>query len=72
MIKVIEIANDITKLDALESLMWEAGYAILDVQHQDNFRAESKGDNSPVTKADLAAYNVQVASLKKLNPKFRL
>jgi 3'(2'), 5'-bisphosphate nucleotidase len=66
--KAIEIANDEVKLNALEFLMWEAGDAILDVYNQDEFGTETKGDNSPVTKADLAAHNVLVAGLKTITP----
>jgi 3'(2'), 5'-bisphosphate nucleotidase len=68
MSKAIEIANDEVKLNALESLMWKAGDAILDVYHQDDFETETKGDNSPVTKADLAAHNVLVSGLKTITP----
>jgi len=64
MSKAIEIANDELKLNALESLMWEASDAIIDVYHQDDFGTETKGDSSPVTMADLAAHNVLVAGLK--------
>ena len=68
MSRAIEIANDQAKLDALESLMWEAGDAILDVYHQEDFGTDIKGDDSPVTKADLAAHNVLVAGLKAITP----
>jgi len=66
--KAIEIANEEDKLKALESLMREAGDAILEVYHQDDFGTETKGDNSPVTKADLAAHNVLVEGIKTITP----
>jgi 3'(2'), 5'-bisphosphate nucleotidase len=42
----------------------EAGKAILDIYHSDDFQVEIKGDNSPLTKADLASHNVIMSHLK--------
>jgi 3'(2'), 5'-bisphosphate nucleotidase len=45
----------------------EAGRAIMDIYHSGEFDVELKGDNSPLTKADLAAHHVIVAHLKETN-----
>jgi 3'(2'), 5'-bisphosphate nucleotidase len=68
MSKALEIANNETLFKALKALMWKAGDAILDVYQQDDFGTEVKGDDSPVTKADLAAHNVLLAGLADLTP----
>lgn len=46
----------------------QAGDAILDVYHQDDIQLCEKSDNTPVTKADLAANEVLLAGLKALAP----
>lgn len=60
-------AND-TLMAGLKELMWNAGEAILTVYESDDFGTEVKGDNSPVTLADLAAHNVLVEGLSILTP----
>jgi 3'(2'), 5'-bisphosphate nucleotidase len=52
----------------LKELMWRAGDAILEVYNSEDFGTEAKGDNSPVTKADLAAHHVLVRGLAQLTP----
>lgn len=52
----------------LKELMWRAGDAILEVYNSEDFGTEAKGDDSPVTKADLAAHHVLVEGLKQLTP----
>ena len=52
----------------LKKLMWDAGEAILEVYNSDDFGTEVKGDDSPVTKADLAAHFVLLEGLAKLTP----
>jgi 3'(2'), 5'-bisphosphate nucleotidase len=42
----------------------EAGRIILDIYHSDDFEVELKGDNSPLTKADIASHNVIMSYLK--------
>ena len=42
----------------------EAGKAILDIYHSNDFEVELKGDNSPLTKADLASHDVIMSHLK--------
>lgn len=62
------IYQNIELLAALKQLMWQAGDAILEVYNSDDFGTEVKGDNSPVTKADLAAHYVLVDGLEQLTP----
>ena len=45
----------------------EAGKVILDIYHSDDFEIELKGDNSPLTKADIASHNVIMSHLKATN-----
>ena len=45
----------------------EAGKAILEVYHSEEFDVEMKGDNSPLTKADKASHNVIMSFLSKTN-----
>ncbi|WP_179351483.1 3'(2'),5'-bisphosphate nucleotidase CysQ [Winogradskyella vidalii] len=42
----------------------EAGKAILEIYHSNDFEIELKGDNSPLTKADLASHHVIMSHLK--------
>jgi len=62
------IYQNIELMNALKQLMWKAGDAILEVYNSDDFGTEVKGDNSPVTKADLAAHYVLVDGLAQLTP----
>ncbi|WP_178990283.1 3'(2'),5'-bisphosphate nucleotidase CysQ [Winogradskyella schleiferi] len=45
----------------------EAGKEILKIYHSDDFEVELKGDNSPLTKADLASHQVIMSHLKTTN-----
>jgi len=45
----------------------EAGKAILDIYHSNDFQVELKGDDSPLTKADIASHNVIMSHLKSTN-----
>lgn len=54
--------------EGLKELMWRAGDAILEVYNSEDFGTEAKGDDSPVTKADLAAHHVLVRGLAQLTP----
>ncbi|MBQ74699.1 MAG: 3'(2'),5'-bisphosphate nucleotidase [Gammaproteobacteria bacterium] len=45
-----------------------AGAGILEVYELDDFGVETKADNSPLTKADLAAHKIIVSGLQALNP----
>lgn len=63
-----KITQNTELLNRLKQLMWHAGDDIMDVYNSDEFDTEIKGDNSPVTKADLAAHNKLVEGLAKLTP----
>ena len=43
----------------------EAGKVILEIYKSDDFEVETKGDNSPLTKADKASHNTLVSYLEK-------
>lgn len=64
-----EIIENLALIESLKELMWQAGDAIMQVYRSDDFGAETKGDDSPVTKADLAAHHILVEGLKNLTPK---
>ena len=49
---------------AIEAAL-EAGKEILEIYKSDDFEIETKGDNSPLTKADKASHNVIVSFLEK-------
>ncbi len=57
-----ELLNDV------ETLAVKAGEAILEVYKSDDFEVDHKADDSPLTKADLAAHKVIVAGLQTLSP----
>ncbi|PSL16170.1 3'(2'),5'-bisphosphate nucleotidase [Marinobacterium halophilum] len=56
-------------LPLVERIAHEAGSAILQVYGEDDFGVEHKADESPLTRADLAANAVIVAGLKGLQPR---
>lgn len=60
--------EDRETLQGLLELMWEASDAILAVYDSSDLGIATKGDQSPVTKADLAAHQVLVAGLSALTP----
>lgn len=43
----------------------EAGKVILDIYYSDDFGIETKDDNSPLTKADVASHNIIMSHLKE-------
>lgn len=45
----------------------EAGKEILKIYHSNDFEVELKGDNSPLTKADIASHHVIMSHLKATN-----
>ena len=55
-------------LAGLVQLTKEAGDVILKIYHSDHFNVQKKGDESPVTAADLAAHHYIIAGLKSLTP----
>ena len=54
--------------DAIIDIAHRAGEAIMAVYRRDDFDVETKGDNSPLTAADLAANRVIVDGLRALTP----
>jgi 3'(2'), 5'-bisphosphate nucleotidase len=62
------IISDTVLLNALKQVMWDANDAILTIYHSDDFGVDTKSDDSPVTKADLAAHHLLVDALAKLTP----
>jgi len=54
-------------IDPIVELATEAGRAILEV-YSSEFEVQSKDDNSPLTKADLASHHCIVAGLQALTP----
>ncbi|MGO2169023.1 3'(2'),5'-bisphosphate nucleotidase CysQ family protein, partial [Pseudoalteromonas sp.] len=55
-------------LEPCISLAEQAGAAIMSLYKKDDIGKQEKSDNTPVTKADLAANDVLVAGLKALAP----
>ena len=55
-------------LNAIKEIAKQAGKEILEVYHSDDFNIELKGDNSPLTRADIKAHNLIVSALEKLTP----
>ena len=66
--KAIDITSDELKLGAMEPLICETEGAMLDVYPKDDFETETKGDDAPVSKADLDAHNILVVELKAITP----
>lgn len=56
------------QLATLKQIARRAGQAILDVYHSDDFQVQHKGDNSPLTAADLAAHRIIEEGLAALTP----
>lgn len=55
-------------INLMSEVAREAGAAILKVYEEDDFGVETKSDDSPLTRADLAAHNVIVSRLAELVP----
>jgi 3'(2'), 5'-bisphosphate nucleotidase len=64
---LIELSQ--TLLNYVKIIAEEAGQAILDIYQQDDFEVQTKSDQSPLTKADLASHHIITKALKKLTPK---
>ena len=58
----VALLNDVIALSK------QAGNAILAIYKQDNFDITHKGDDSPLTEADLAAHHILVSGLQQLTP----
>jgi len=63
-----QIWDDMVMREALVQLMRDAGDAIMQVYDSNDMGMETKGDDSPVTKADLAAHQILVDGLARLTP----
>ena len=57
-----------TLLDPVLEIALAAGAAIMRVYVSDDFDVSKKDDDSPLTKADLAAHEIIIAGLKQLTP----
>ena len=55
-------------LAKIEQTAIKTGQAILEIYQSADFGIEIKSDDSPLTKADLAAHNIIVTDLKKITP----
>ena len=55
-------------LKGIEELAVKAGSAIMEVYQSDDFGVDHKADDSPLTKADLAAHHIIVLGLQELTP----
>ncbi len=58
----------INLLAEIEQTAIKAGQAILEIYQSADFGIEIKSDDSPLTKADLAAHEIIVADLQKITP----
>lgn len=56
--------------DQVIAIAKQAGNAIMRVYSEGNFQVEKKGDNSPLTRADLAAHKVITAGLEQLSVQY--
>ncbi len=53
-------------IDAVKKIAQHAGERILEIYESDDFSIKQKADDSPLTKADMAAHNMIVSGLQKL------
>ena len=66
MSRAARITDNYALLNNLHRLMWDASDAIMAVYRADDFGETLKTDQSPVTRADLAAHHLLVAGLRRL------
>lgn len=59
---MINLLNDVEKIAV------KAGESILEIYNSEDFGIEVKSDDSPLTKADLAAHNVIISGLNQSTP----
>lgn len=57
-------------LEDVKKIARDAGAAIMDVYESDDFNVQQKGDDSPLTKADLAAHKVICEGLRALETQY--
>jgi len=67
-VKELNMTDRSKLLDDVVAIAREAGERILEVYNRDDFDVEKKGDDSPLTAADLAAHRTIVAALETLTP----
>ena len=66
MSRATRITDNYALLNNLQRLMWDASDAIMAVYRADDFGETQKTDQSPVTRADLAAHHLLVGGLWRL------
>ena len=66
MSRATRITDNYALLNNVHRLMWDASDAIMAVYKEDDFGETLKSDQSPVTRADLAAHHVLVGGLRRL------
>ena len=57
-------------LDDVKQIARDAGAAIMDVYESDDFNVQQKSDDSPLTKADLAAHKIICEGLRTLDTQY--
>ncbi len=63
---------NLIEVEQINELLARAGNAILEVYHSDNLDAETKSDNTPVTRADKASSRILNEGLNSLFPDIRI
>jgi len=53
-------------IDEIKDIARDAGAAIMDIYQSNDFDVQKKADDSPLTKADLAAHNIICEGLRCL------
>ena len=66
--KAKDIFSNLEKLEEIINLMHKANKAIIEIYNKSIIEVESKSNQTPVTKADLAANKILTDGLKKLFP----
>ncbi|MFT4534817.1 MAG: 3'(2'), 5'-bisphosphate nucleotidase [Saprospiraceae bacterium] len=66
----MELTQEIVKkyIDEIILSSRKAGAAIMEIYNQEDFGIQSKSDDSPLTKADLAANKILCETLKRISP----
>ena len=57
-------------LDEIVELAKQAGHKIMEVYDSDEFNVTQKSDNTPLTKADVAAHNTIIKGLTELSTQY--
>lgn len=72
MLKTAHIVIERIQIETIVDIAQEAGRAILDVYHSEDFFIETKDDQSPLTKADRISNEIIVERLRKFYPQIPL